>query len=88
MSTATRRRAASTPNLIDFPADYPRSHRFQDGDFFRGALFGASRAAFYSYMNAGLIPKPDAKLGHKNHWRETTIASAVEAFAARSVTAA
>lgn len=85
MSTATRHRAARATNLVDFPADYPNAHRYQDTEFFRGALFGASRAAFYTYMNAGLIPQPDAKLGHRNAWKETTIATAVEAFAARSV---
>ena len=85
MSTATRRCAARMTNFVDFPTDYPKAHRYQDAEFFRGALFGASRAAFYTYLNARLIPPPDAKLGHRNAWKETTIAAAVEAFAARSV---
>jgi predicted DNA-binding transcriptional regulator AlpA len=87
MSIANQRRATRATNLVNFPPDYPNLHRFQNTDFFRGALFGVSRAAFYNYLNAGLIPPPDAKHGHRNAWRETTIASAVEAFAARSVTA-
>lgn len=76
---------AVTPNLINFPPDYPHPRRYQNGEFFRGALFGVSRAAFFNYLRSGLLPQPDARLGHKAVWRETTIADAVEAFAARSV---
>jgi predicted DNA-binding transcriptional regulator AlpA len=85
MTDTTKRRAprTTTPHL-EFPAGYPDQRRFQDGEFFRAALMGTSRAAFYNYQNAGLLPKPDAKFGHRNAWRETTIAQAVEAFAARA----
>jgi predicted DNA-binding transcriptional regulator AlpA len=84
MSTVTPRHAPRTINPIEFPHGYPDQRRFQDGEFCRAALMGTSRAAFYNYLNAGLLPKPDAKFGHRNAWRETTIAEAVEAFAARS----
>lgn len=84
MPKATRQRTARTTNLINFPTDYPNAFRYQGTDFFRGALFGASLPAFYKYLAEGLIPQPDAKLGHRNAWKETTIASAVDAFAARS----
>ncbi|MEW6395302.1 MAG: hypothetical protein AB1582_12195 [Pseudomonadota bacterium] len=85
MSTADRGREAVAPNLVSFPPDYPHSHRYQNGEFFRAALFGVSRAAFCNYQRDGLIPPPDARLGRKSAWRETTIANAVAAFAARSV---
>lgn len=88
MSKTTRQRVVRTTNLINFPADYPNAHRYQGTEFFRGALFGASLPAFYKYLSVGLIPQPDAKLGHRNAWKETTIASSVEAFAARSRAAA
>ena len=84
MTDATRRRAPRTITPVEFPSGYPDERRFQDGEFFRAALMGTSRAAFYGYMNAGLLPKPEAKFGQRNGWRETTIAAAVEAFAARS----
>ncbi|CCD99985.1 hypothetical protein [Bradyrhizobium sp. STM 3809] len=84
---ATTRRHARGINQTEFPVDYPNQHRFQNSDFFRGALFGISRAAFYNYLTAGLVPPPDAKHGQRNAWRETTIAAAVEAFAKRSIAA-
>ncbi|MDE2068863.1 MAG: hypothetical protein KGK01_04270 [Bradyrhizobium sp.] len=36
---STTRRAARTANLVDFPPDYPNANRYQNTDFFRGALF-------------------------------------------------
>jgi hypothetical protein len=84
MPKATRRRTPRTTNLINFPTDYPNAYRYQGTNFFRGALLDASLPAFNKYLSEGLIPPPDAKLGHRNAWKETTIASAVEAFAARS----
>jgi hypothetical protein len=87
MPKATRRRVPRTTNLVNFPTDYPNAYRYQGTEFFCGALGGASLPAFYKYRAEGLIPPPDVKRGHLNAWKETTIAAAVEAFAARSRTA-
>ena len=84
MTETIQRRAPRAINPVEFPPGYPDQRRFQDGEFFRAALMGTSRAAFRNYLNAGLLPKPEAKFGHRNAWRETTIAEAVEAFAAGS----
>ena len=88
MSAATQPRAARPANLVNFPSDYPNPHRLQGTDFLPRALADSSKPTFYKYRKAGLIPEPDARFGHRTVWKETTIASTVEAFAARSRNAA
>jgi hypothetical protein len=62
------------------PPDFPREHRLGDALLFRELLGDPGRSTFARYLQLGLIPPPDKKLGTLNRWFETTMAAAVEAL--------
>jgi hypothetical protein len=62
------------------PSDFPNEHRLGDAALFRELLGRPGKSTFARYLQIGLIPPPDAKLGALNRWRETTIAAAVKAL--------
>ena len=65
---------------VCIPVDFPNEHRLGDAALFRELLGRPGKSTFARYLQIGLIPPPDAKLGALNRWRETTIAAAVEAL--------
>jgi hypothetical protein len=67
-------------NLSRIPSDYPNAHRLGDALLFRELLGNPGRSTFARYLQMGLIPPPDRKLGTLNRWYETTMAAAVEAL--------
>jgi hypothetical protein len=67
---------------ITIPSDFPNEHRLGDAALFRELLGKPGKSTFARYLQIGLIPAPDVKLGALNRWRETTMAAAVEALPA------
>jgi hypothetical protein len=62
------------------PSDFPNAHRLGDAVLFRELLGDPGRSTFARYLQLGLIPPPDRKLGTLNRWYETTMVAAVEAL--------
>ena len=62
------------------PSDFPSAHRLGDALLFRELLGSPGKSTFARYLQTGLIPPPDKKLGTLNRWYETTMAAAVEAL--------
>jgi hypothetical protein len=62
------------------PPDFPNEHRLGDALLFRELLGDPGRSTFARYLQLGLIPPPDKKLGTLNRWFEKTMAAAVEAL--------
>ena len=69
-------------NPTRIPSDFPNEHRLGDAMLFRELLGDPGRSTFARYLQMGLIPPPDRKLGQLNRWFETTMAAAVEALPA------
>jgi hypothetical protein len=67
-------------NLTRIPSDFPSVHRLGDALLFRELLGNPGKSTFARYLQTGLIPPPDKKLGTLNRWKETTMAAAVEAL--------
>jgi hypothetical protein len=67
-------------NLTKIPTDFPSPHRLGDALLFRELLGNPGKSTFARYLQTGLIPPPDKKLGTLNRWKETTMAAAVEAL--------
>jgi hypothetical protein len=67
-------------NRTRIPSDFPNEHRLGDAMLFRELLGDPGRSTFARYLQTGLIPAPDKKLGTLNRWYETTMAAAVEAL--------
>jgi hypothetical protein len=67
-------------NPTRIPSDFPNEHRLGDAMLFRELLGDPGRSTFARYLQMGLIPPPDRKLGQLNRWFETTMAAAVEAL--------
>jgi hypothetical protein len=67
-------------NPTCIPSDFPNEHRLGDAMLFRELLGDPGRSTFARYLQTGLIPPPDRKLGTLNRWFETTMAAAVEAL--------
>jgi hypothetical protein len=67
-------------NPTCIPSDFPNAHRLADASLFRALLGNPGKSTFARYLQTGLIPPPDKKLGTLNRWFETTIAAAVEAL--------
>lgn len=67
-------------NRTLIPSDFPNVHRLGDAMLFRELLGNPGRSTFARYLQMGLIPPPDRKLGTLNRWFESTIAAAVEAL--------
>jgi hypothetical protein len=65
-------------NLTRIPSDFPSVHRLGDALLFRELLGNPGKSTFARYLQLGLIPAPDKKLGTLNRWHETTMAAAVE----------
>ena len=68
-------------NPTRIPSDFPNEHRLGDALLFRELLGDPGRSTFARYLQTGLIPPPDRKLGTLNRWFETTMAATVEALA-------
>jgi hypothetical protein len=66
-------------------SDFPSVHRLGDAMLFRELLGNPGRSTFARWLKIGLIPPPDVKLGALNRWRETRMASVVEALAVESL---
>jgi hypothetical protein len=62
------------------PPDFPNEYRLGDALLFRELLGNPGRSTFARYLQTGVIPPPDKKLGTLNRWKETTIAAAVKAL--------
>jgi hypothetical protein len=67
-------------NLAQIPPDFPNEHRLDDTALFRELLGRPGRSTFARYLQTGVIPPADRKLGTLNRWYETTMAAAVEAL--------
>jgi hypothetical protein len=67
-------------NLTRIPSDFPSVHRLGDALLFRELLGNPGKSTFARYLQTGLVPPPDKKLGTLNRWKETTMAAAVEAL--------
>jgi hypothetical protein len=67
-------------SAITIPSDFPNKHRLGDAALFRELLGRPGKSTFARYLQIGLIPQPDAKLGALNRWQETTMAAAVKAL--------
>jgi hypothetical protein len=67
-------------NLTCIPSDFPNEHRLGDTALFRALLGNPGKSTFARYLQLGLIPAPDKKLGTLNRWHETTMAAALEAL--------
>jgi hypothetical protein len=67
-------------NLTRIPTDFPSPHRLGDAMLFRELLGNPGKSTFARYLQTGLIPPPDRKLGTLNRWLETSMAAAVEAL--------
>jgi hypothetical protein len=67
-------------NLTCIPSDFPNEHRLGDATLFRELLGRPGKSTFARYLQTGLIPQPDAKLGTLNRWKETTMAAVVKAL--------
>jgi hypothetical protein len=67
-------------NLTRIPSDFPSAHRLGDAMLFRELLGHPGKSTFARYLQTGLIPAPDKKLGTLNRWYETTMVAAVEAL--------
>jgi hypothetical protein len=62
------------------PSDYPNERRLGDATLFRALLGNPGKSTFARYLQTGVIPPSDKKLGTLNRWYETTMAAAVEAL--------
>jgi hypothetical protein len=69
-----------TNSKTRIPSDFPNEHRLGDALLFRELLGDPGRSTFARYLQTGLIPPPDKKLGTLNRWYETTMAATVEAL--------
>ncbi len=67
-------------NLTLILSDFPSVHRLGDAMLFRELLGNPGKSTFARYLQTGLLPPPDKKLGTLNRWKETTMAAAVEAL--------
>jgi hypothetical protein len=67
-------------SATSIPSDFPNEHRLGDALLFRALLGNPGKSTFARYLQTGLIPPPDKKLGTLNRWKETTMAAAVEAL--------
>jgi hypothetical protein len=65
---------------VCIPVDFPNEHRLGDPALFRALLGSPGKSTFARYLQTGLLPPPDKKLGTLNRWKETTMAAAVEAL--------
>ncbi len=72
---------SGSPSLI-LP-DFPSQHRLGGAALFRELLGKPGRSTFARYLQTGLIPQPDTKLGSINKWREETMAAAVRSLMER-----
>jgi hypothetical protein len=67
-------------SATSIPSDFPNEHRLGDALLFRALLGNPGKSTFARYLQTGLIPPPDRKLGTLNRWFETSMSAAVKAL--------